>query len=79
LRRTLAERKILIGLSKGNERRLRLKRAKEMNPCINCPLDSQGCHECGFADAKCSAWIEWKTNLLIFKAEAKLNSKEEKK
>ncbi len=48
-----------------------------MNPCINCPLDSQGCHECGFADAECAAWATWKTSLLIFKAEAKLNSKEQ--
>jgi len=46
-----------------------------MNPCFNCPLDSQGCHESGFADSKCDAWIEWKTSLLIFKAEAKLNQR----
>lgn len=43
-----------------------------MNPCINCPLDNQGCHESGFADAKCEPWHKWKTELLIFKAEERL-------
>jgi len=50
-----------------------------MNPCFNCPLDAHGCHECGFADAECEAWATWKTSLLIFKAQAKLNAKEHRK
>lgn len=45
-----------------------------MNPCINCPLDTQGCHFSGFAEAKCAAWSEWKTNLLLFKAETRQES-----
>jgi hypothetical protein len=38
-----------------------------MNPCINCSLDSQGCHESGFCD-QCPHWKAWKAELAIFKA-----------
>lgn len=50
-----------------------------MNPCINCTLDKMGCHSSGFADNRCEYWIDWKTELSIFKAQSKLDSHNLKK
>ena len=47
-----------------------------MNPCIDCSLDKQGCHESGFAAAKCPYWSAWVTELALFKAECKQRTRE---
>ena len=47
-----------------------------MNPCIDCTLDKQGCHESGFAADKCPYWATWVTELAIFKAECKARTRE---
>ena len=40
-----------------------------MNPCVTCYLDKLGCHESGFADARCAPWAEWKRELRQFLGE----------
>jgi len=42
-----------------------------MNPCIDCSLDKLGCHESGFADAKCKLWQTWRQEIKAFIAQYK--------
>jgi len=70
-------------ISKEDLRRLKLKalsprtaKGGEMNPCIDCTFDKQGCHESGFAADKCPYWATWVTELAIFKAECKARTRE---
>lgn len=48
-----------------------------MNPCLNCSLDKQGCHESGFANERCKDWIKWKTQVYIWQGEARQAKREQ--
>ena len=50
-----------------------------MNPCINCSLDKQGCHESRFANERCKLWIEWKTQVYIWQGERRQKIREGQK
>ena len=51
-----------------------------MNPCANCSLNERGCHDDDppFAN-QCEAWVKWKTEILLYIAEQKLNHRKEAK
>jgi len=47
-----------------------------MNPCIDCSLDNQGCHESGFANERCEAWRVWKTQFVIWRGDIRREARE---
>ena len=44
-----------------------------MNPCINCKLDNEECHESGFAN-HCDPWVEWKTEHLLWRGKERIKN-----